>query len=172
MPHKKNPILSENTTGLARLLRAYASGSLENVALWHERDISHSSYERVAFPDATQALHFAIKRMALVVNGMVVDEARMRRNLDSAGNLLGSGAVLLALVKAGLMRQDAYGLVQKAAMQSRQNGVPFADALMAIGDVAAHLNHAQAVALCDPQNQVGQAAFLWQRVTGEAWQSA
>ena len=116
MPHKKNPILSENLTGLARLLRGYAGAGLEDVALWHERDISHSSVERVAMPDATILADFMTVRAITLVEGLVVHPSRMRANLDRTGELYFSEAVLLALVKTGLARQVAYVMVQRAAM--------------------------------------------------------
>jgi adenylosuccinate lyase len=116
MPHKKNPVLSENLTGLARLLRSYAQAGMEDVALWHERDISHSSVERVAMPDATILADFMTARATGLVKGLVVHARRMRANLDRSGGLFFSEAVLLALVKTGLARQEAYVLVQKAAL--------------------------------------------------------
>ena len=116
MPHKKNPILSEKLTGLARLLRGYAGAGLEDVALWHERDISHSSVERVAMPDATILADFMTVRAITLVEGLVVHPSRMRANLDRTGELYFSEAVLLALVKTGLARQVAYVMVQRAAM--------------------------------------------------------
>jgi adenylosuccinate lyase len=116
MPHKKNPVLSENLTGLARLLRSYAQAGLEDVALWHERDISHSSVERVAMPDATILADFMTARATGLVKGLVIHARRMRANLDRSGGLFFSEAVLLALVKTGLARQEAYVMVQKAAL--------------------------------------------------------
>ena len=116
MPHKKNPILSENLCGLARLLRAYASSSLENVALWHERDISHSSVERVIGPDATGLADFMVRRAARLVEGLAVYPERMLRNLDHTGGLYFSEGVMLALVRTGLARQTAYEMVQKHAL--------------------------------------------------------
>jgi adenylosuccinate lyase len=116
MPHKKNPILSENLCGLARLLRAYASSALENVALWHERDISHSSVERVIGPDATGIADFMVRRAAGLVEGLVVFPERMQRNLDHTGGLYFSEGVMLALVRTGLPRQTAYEMVQKHAL--------------------------------------------------------
>jgi adenylosuccinate lyase len=116
MPHKKNPILSENLTGLARLLRSYAQAGLEDVALWHERDISHSSVERVAMPDATILADFMTVRATGLVTGLVVHAARMQSNLDRTGGLYFSEAVLLALVKTGLPRQEAYVMVQRCAL--------------------------------------------------------
>jgi len=116
MPHKKNPILSENLTGLARLLRAYAQAGLEDVALWHERDISHSSVERVAMPDATILADFMTHRATSLIEHLVVHPARMKANLDRTGGLYFSEALLLALVKTGLPRQTAYVMVQRSAL--------------------------------------------------------
>jgi adenylosuccinate lyase len=116
MPHKKNPILSENLCGLARLLRAYSDSALENVALWHERDISHSSVERIIAPDATGLADFMVRRAAGLVEGLVVFPERMRKNLDYTGGLYFSEGVMLALVRTGLPRQTAYEMVQKHAL--------------------------------------------------------
>lgn len=116
MPHKKNPILSERVTGLARLLRGYASTAWENVALWHERDISHSSVERVIWPDAFHAAHYMTRIMKRIIDGLVVNEAQIAKNLAMTRGLLFSGRVLLALVEAGLSREDSYKLVQESAM--------------------------------------------------------
>ena len=116
MPHKKNPILSENLCGLARLLRSYAQAGLEDVALWHERDISHSSVERVAMPDATTLADFMVARATSLIDGLVVHASRMRANLDRTGGLYFSEAVLLALVRSGLPRQAAYEIVQRSAL--------------------------------------------------------
>jgi len=118
MPHKRNPIASENLTGVARLLRGYASAGLENVALWHERDISHSSVERVALPDATILLHYALRRMRRLVENLVVDTDRMAANLESTRGLVYSQTVLLELVDAGLTRDEAYRIVQRNAMKT------------------------------------------------------
>lgn len=122
MPHKRNPIASENLTGVARLLRGYASAGLENVALWHERDISHSSVERVALPDATTLLHYALRRMTKLVDNLVVDTDRMAANLESTRGLVYSQAVLLALVDGGLSRDEAYRVVQRNAMAAWDEG--------------------------------------------------
>jgi len=118
MPHKRNPIASENLTGVSRLLRGYASAGLENVALWHERDISHSSVERVALPDATNLLHYGLGRMRRLVESLVVDTDRMADNLESAKGLVYSQAVLLELVDTGLTRDEAYRLVQRNAIKT------------------------------------------------------
>ena len=122
MPHKRNPIASENLTGVARLLRGYASAGLENVALWHERDISHSSVERVALPDATILLDYALVRMTSLIEGLVVDEERMRFNLEATRGLVFSQAVLLDLVANGHSRDEAYRIVQRNAMATWDDG--------------------------------------------------
>jgi adenylosuccinate lyase len=116
MPHKKNPILSENLCGLARLLRSYAGAALENVALWHERDISHSSVERVIGPDATGLADFMVRRAAALIDGLVINAERMRQNLEYTGGLFFSEGVMLALVRKGMDRQPAYELVQRHAL--------------------------------------------------------
>ncbi|TPW35574.1 adenylosuccinate lyase [Oecophyllibacter saccharovorans] len=118
MPHKRNPVLSENLTGLARLIRSYAGPALENVALWHERDISHSSVERNICPDATITLDFALMRLATMIDKLTVYADRMQANVDSLGGVVHSGEVLLALARAGISREDAYRIVQKAAMET------------------------------------------------------
>lgn len=115
MPHKRNPISGENLTGIARLLRGYATGALENIALWHERDISHSSVERVIFPDAFIVADYALDRLAGVIEGLEVNEERMLQNMDQSAGQLFSSHLLLHLVKAGLSREDAYQLVQSAS---------------------------------------------------------
>jgi adenylosuccinate lyase len=116
MPHKRNPILSERLTGLARLLRGYAQVGLENVALWHERDISHSSAERVVLPDASIVLHYMLVRFTRLIEGLIVDGDRMRANLEASRGLVFSQAALLAMVEAGMTRDQAYRIVQGHAM--------------------------------------------------------
>src|SRR5687768_13600278 len=117
MPHKRNPVLSENVTGLARMVRSYAVPALENVALWHERDISHSSVERMIGPDATVTLDFALNRLAGIVDKLIVYPANMQKNLDKLGGLVHSQRVLIALTQKGVAREDAYRLVQRNAMK-------------------------------------------------------
>jgi adenylosuccinate lyase len=129
MPHKRNPVGAERICGLARLVRGYAVPVLEGVPLWHERDISHSSVERVAVPDAATAADFLIRSTTALVSGLEVDAARMRRNLDMTRGLVYSSAVLLELVSAGLSREDAYALTQRAAMASWSDGAPFREEL-------------------------------------------
>jgi adenylosuccinate lyase len=145
MPHKKNPILSENLTGLARLLRAYAGAALENVALWHERDISHSSVERVVGPDATGIADFMVRRAAGLVEGLVINGERMGRNLEHTGGLFFSEGVMLALVRTGLARQTAYEMVQRHALAVASSGgvgPAFRERLAADPEIAARLSAA------------------------------
>jgi adenylosuccinate lyase len=131
MPHKRNPIASENITGISRLLRGYASVGMENIALWHERDISHSSAERVALPDATGLLDYALARMERIVGGLVVDTRRMESNLQATRGLVYSQAVLLALTANGHSRDDAYRIVQQNAMATWDEGGTLRDRLAA-----------------------------------------
>ncbi len=131
MPHKRNPILSENVSGLARLLRGYAIGGMENVALWHERDMSHSSVERVALPDACQVLDFMLQRMTRVIGGLVVNADRMQANLDESRGLVFSQAALNTLIRSGMERDEAYRIVQKAATRTIDTGSGFIDELCA-----------------------------------------
>jgi adenylosuccinate lyase len=131
MPHKRNPIVTERLTGIARLLRGYAQVGLEDVALWHERDISHSSAERVVLPDATTLLDYAQHLALRVVDGMVVHEQRMRRNLELTHGALFSQRALLALVEAGRSRDDAYRIVQEAAQRAWDEETPFRELLAA-----------------------------------------
>src|SRR6267154_1857265 len=120
MPHKRNPVLSENVTGLARMVRAYVTPALENVALWHERDISHSSVERIIAPDATATLDFALARLATIIDKLVVYPANMLRNMERLGGLIHSQRVLIALTQKGVAREDAYAIVQRNAMRAWQ----------------------------------------------------
>src|SRR3984957_13598459 len=136
MPHKRNPVLSENLTGLARMVRAYVAPAMENVALWHERDISHSSVERFIGPDATITLDFALARAADVVEKLIVYPARMKENLALTQGLVHSQRVMLALTQAGMGREDAYCLVQKHAMQAWAGKVPLLDLLKADKDIS------------------------------------
>ena len=139
MPHKRNPIASENVTGLARLLRSYAAVGFENVALWHERDISHSSAERVALPDSCLVLDFALVRMTKLIDNLVVNTDRMLENLDATRGLVFSQAVLLALIEEqGLSRDEAYRVVQRNAMRAWDEGLPLRGLLAEDIDVALH----------------------------------
>jgi adenylosuccinate lyase len=143
MPHKKNPILSENLCGIARLLRSYAAAALEDVALWHERDISHSSVERVIGPDATGLADFMVRRAAGLIDGLVINRERMRANLELTGGLFFSEAVMLELVRKGMARQAAYELVQRNALRAAAGEKPFRALLGEDADVAARLSPAE-----------------------------
>jgi adenylosuccinate lyase len=143
MPHKRNPVLSENICGLARVVRSAIVPALENVALWHERDISHSSVERMIAPDATATLAFILERATSIVEGLVVYPERMKRNLDSSGGLFFSEAVMLALVGTGLPRQQAYELVQRNAMRAFHGEGDFRAFLGQDPDIAARLGAAE-----------------------------
>jgi adenylosuccinate lyase len=140
MPHKRNPIMSENVTGLARLLRGFAVTGFENIALWHERDISHSSTERVILPDASIALDFMLARMDRILSGLVVYPENMKANLARSQDVIFSGTLLLALVDKGMTREAAYALVQKAAFAARENRVSFESAVLADPEIKQHLS--------------------------------
>jgi len=143
MPHKRNPILTENLTGLARMVRSYALPAMENVALWHERDISHSSVERMIGPDATITLDFALSRLTGVVEKLLIYPERMQKNLDRMGGLVHSQRVLLALTQSGISREDSYRIVQRNAMKVWESDgeVALLDLLKADPDVTAKLSH-------------------------------
>ena len=165
MPHKKNPILSENLTGLARLLRAYAGAGYENVALWHERDISHSSVERVALPDATILCDFMLRRTTALVDGLVVKPEAMRKNLEHTRGLCFSEGVMLALVRTGLPRQKAYELVQKNAMAAHSDpaGPAFRARLGADPDITQRLDAATLDACFDLTHHLRHADAMFAR---------
>jgi adenylosuccinate lyase len=143
MPHKRNPVLSENVTGLARMVRAYVTPALENVALWHERDISHSSVERMIAPDATVTLDFALARLTAIIDKLVVYPANMQKNLERLGGLIHSQRVLIALIQKGVAREDAYAIVQRNAMRVWQGEGDFLPLLLADNDVRKHLSEAE-----------------------------
>jgi adenylosuccinate lyase len=166
MPHKRNPVLSENLTGLARVVRSAVVPALENVALWHERDISHSSVERMIAPDATVTLDFALARLSGLIEGLVVYPDTMRANLDRLGGLIHSQAVLLALTQAGVSREDAYAFVQRNAMSVWERGGSFLDNLKADPDVTAALPAAELDALFDLAHHTRHVATIFRRVFG------
>jgi adenylosuccinate lyase len=166
MPHKRNPVLSENLTGLARLVRGYALPALENVSLWHERDISHSSVERVIGPDATIALDFALARLTEIVKGLVIYPERMRANLDLLGGLIHSQRVLLALTAAGVPREEAYLLVQRNAMKVWKSGGDFLEALLADKDIMKALSEEKLRAQFDLNYHVKHVDTIFARVFG------
>jgi len=167
MPHKKNPIGSENLCGLARLVRSYAGASLENIALWHERDISHSSVERVILPDATTLVDFMLARATGLVRGLVVHADRMAENLARSGGLVFSESVMLALVKAGLARQRAYELVQRSALAALGGQGDFRQLLAADADVAAHLGAGELAAAFDLHHHLRHVDAIYRRVFPE-----
>ncbi|MDP6946010.1 MAG: adenylosuccinate lyase, partial [Myxococcota bacterium] len=164
MPHKRNPILSENVTGLARLVRSHALAALENVALWHERDISHSSVERVIGPDATILMDFMLHRFSGVVEGLVVYPERMQANLDRTHGLVFSQRVLLALVDKGLVRQDAYAMVQRNAMRSWEEGLDFKTLLQNDAQVEAQLSAAELDACFSMDTHLAHIDTIFERV--------
>jgi len=170
MPHKRNPVLSENLTGLARLVRSAVVPALENVALWHERDISHSSVERGIAPDASAHLDFALVRLAGVVETLVVYPERMRANLARTGGLIHSEDVLLALTQAGLQREDAYAVVQRCAMQvwNSDGRLRFRDVLAADPEVRARLPGEALDRLFDLDRHVRHVDLIFDRVLGGA----
>ena len=166
MPHKRNPILSENLTGLARLVRAAVTPALENVALWHERDISHSSVERMIGPDATVTLDFALHRLSGVIDKLVVHPAAMAANLESLGGLVYSQRVLLALTQAGLSREAAYAAVQRNAMAVWDEGGSFLKKLNDDPEVSGSLSGADLAALFDPAYHTRHVDVIFDRVFG------
>jgi adenylosuccinate lyase len=166
MPHKRNPVLSENVTGLARMVRAYAMPALEDVALWHERDISHSSVERMIGPDATTTLDFALARLAGIVDKLVVYPANMQKNLDRLGGLVHSQRVMLALTQKGLAREDAYRLVQRNAMRAWKAEGDFTSLLKEDDEVAKHLSEEELTRLFDMEHHMKHVETIFQRVFG------
>ncbi len=166
MPHKRNPVLTENLTGLARMVRAYAMPAMENVALWHERDISHSSVERAIGPDATITLDFALVRLAGVIDKLLVYPENMRKNLDRLGGLVHSQRVLLALTQKGVSREDAYRLVQRNAMPVWRGEGDFLTLLKADPEVAAKLTAAEIEASFDLGYHFKHIDTIFRRVFG------
>ena len=166
MPHKRNPVLTENLTGIARIVRAAVVPALENVALWHERDISHSSVERVFAPDATIALDFALHRLAGVVENLLVYPENMQANLDQLGGLVHSQQVLLALTQKGVSRENAYVYVQRNAMKIWAEGGSYLDNLKADADVSAHLSDQDFDSLFDLNQHFQHVDTIFKRVFG------
>jgi adenylosuccinate lyase len=164
MPHKRNPILCERICGLARVVRAGLVPALENIALWHERDISHSSAERVLLPDASIALDYILSLTTDVIEGMRVYPDRMRVNLEASGGLVYSQAVLLALVEAGLSREEAYAIVQDAGMRTWEKGGSFRDRLLGNKDVRERLGEAKLDEIMDPSRYLVHAGAIFERL--------
>ena len=168
MPHKRNPVLTENLTGLARLVRGMVIPAMENVALWHERDISHSSVERMIGPDATVTLDFALNRLAGVIEKLVVYPDAVERNLNQLGGLVFSQRVLLALTQAGMSREDSYKAVQRNAMKVWQEGASFLDLLKADAEVAGHIPAKTLEELFDLGYHTKHVDTIFKRVFGRA----
>ncbi len=168
MPHKRNPVLTENLTGLARMVRAYALPAMENVALWHERDISHSSVERMIGPDATVTLDFALARLTGVVDKLLVYPEAMQKNLDRFRGLVHSQRVLLALTQAGVSREDAYRLVQRNAMKVWEQGKDFLEELLADAEVRAALSEDDIREKFDIGYHTKHVDTIFARVFGQA----
>jgi adenylosuccinate lyase len=168
MPHKKNPIVSENLTGLARLVRAYAQAILEDVVLWHERDISHSSVERVAVPDALTALDFMLARAVSLVAGLVIRGDRMRKNMELAGGLHNSQEIMLTLIKKGLTRVEAYALVRKEALSSIDGRGDFKTLVEKSPEIAKLLSPAEIGAVFEPDRFVARAKVILERAKARA----
>jgi len=165
MPHKKNPVRSERISGLARIVRAQVVPVMEGIPLWHERDISHSSTERVALPDAAIATDYLLEQTTSVMTGLRVDAARMRANLESSHGLIYTSAVLLELVSGGLSREDAYALVQAAAMDTWQSGLPFRETLRkhAAGSDL-ELDEVRLDDVCSPEHYVRRLGQVFDRL--------
>ncbi|MBS0246160.1 MAG: adenylosuccinate lyase [Proteobacteria bacterium] len=169
MPHKRNPVLSENITGLARMVRGYVTPALENVALWHERDISHSSVERMIGPDATVTLDFALARLSGLIDKLLVYPANMQKNLDRLGGLIHSQRILIALTQKGVAREDAYRLVQRNAMKVwRGESNDFLSLLKADPDVKKALSDKELEANFDLDHHFKQVDTIFKRVFGES----
>ena len=166
MPHKRNPVLTENLTGLARIVRSAVVPALENVALWHERDISHSSVERMIAPDATVTLDFALSRLAGVVENLLVYPEIQKKNLVQLGGLIFSQRVLLALTQAGLSREDSYRIVQRNAMKVWEDGADFLTELKSDGDVTARIDGDALKDLFDMSYHTKNVAVIFRRVFG------
>ena len=165
MPHKKNPIASERIAGLARIVRAQVVPVMEGIPLWHERDISHSSTERVALPDAAIGTDYLLHLTTRLVTGLVVDPERMRANLESSGGLIYTSTVLLELVEAGLSREDAYSFVQRAAMRTWETGEPFRATLTAEAEAAGQqLDEARLDEVCRPERYLERLAPVFDRL--------
>ncbi|MBK66953.1 MAG: adenylosuccinate lyase [Rickettsiales bacterium] len=165
MPHKKNPVLSENITGLARVIRSTVIPALENVTTWHERDISHSSVERIIAPDATQACEFALYRMAGVIEKMIVDDERMLKNIDLLRGLIFSQKMLLALTQKGLSREVAYKIVQNAAMQVwDDDNLTFYDILMEDATIKEHFSKDELDKIFDLSSYLKNIDYIWNKI--------
>jgi adenylosuccinate lyase len=167
MPHKKNPITSEQISGLARVLRGNAQAAFENVALWHERDISHSSVERVIFPDSTILVDYLLAKTADLIDRLLVYPERMKKNLESTGGLIFSGQLLLDLAEAGMLREDAYRLVQSHAMRAWKEDLVFRDEVAKDAAITARLTPEKLAKTFDYMRQLGNVDAIFKRVLGD-----
>src|SRR6516225_7521678 len=168
MPHKRNPVLSENLSGLSRMVRAYVTPALENVVLWHERDISHSSAERMIGPDATVTLDFALNRLAGLIDKLLIYPENMQKNLERLGGLIHSQRVMLALTHKGVAREDAYAIVQRNAMRAWKGEGDFRSLLKKDADVKRYLNDTEIEEQFDLGYHLKHVDTIFQRVFGEA----
>jgi adenylosuccinate lyase len=166
MPHKRNPILSENVSGLARLMRSYALAAMENVPLWHERDISHSSVERVIAPDATIALDFMLRRMIYVLGNLCVYPENMKRNLEKSGGAVFSEKVLLALVEKGVVRDTAYRMVQRHALKVGKGGGDLKREILQDAEIRRHLTAQKIEAIWGVKHHLANVDFIFRRAFG------
>ena len=168
MPHKRNPILSENLTGLARIVRAAVVPALENVALWHERDISHSSAERVILPDSTTLTHYLTQRLAAILKDLVVHESRMTANLNLTRGLIFSGSLLLELVRKGVLREEAYSWVQRNALRVWDEATDFENLITKDPDITTHLTSTELQDIFNVQNRLQHIDAVFERVFGSS----
>ncbi len=167
MPHKKNPITSEQISGLARVLRGNAQAAFENIPLWHERDISHSSVERIIFPDSTILVDYLLAKVTDLIDRLIVYPERMKKNLESSSGLIFSGQLLLDLAEAGMMREDAYRLVQSHAMRAWKEDLKFREEVSRDPEIAALLTPEKLARTFDYQRQLGNVDAIFKRVLGE-----
>lgn len=167
MPHKRNPVTSEQICGLARVVRANAQAAFENIALWHERDISHSSVERIILPDSCILTDYLITKTEWLIDGLIVYPARMRANLDSLGGVTASGQLLLELTRKGVTREAAYAIVQPMAMRVWDEGANFRELVMRTQGVTERLTREELDALFDGGNQLRNVDKIFERVFGE-----
>jgi len=164
MPHKRNPIISENICGLARLLRGYAVTAMENIALWHERDISHSSTERIMLPDASMILHYMLIRMQILLSGLNVYPENMQTNLDKTKDVIFSGTLLLSLVNKGISREKAYSIVQSVAFEARDSKISIEEACLRNRDIKSYLTIEEIKRDCDVNSQFKNVDYIFKRV--------
>ena len=168
MPHKRNPIASENISGLARVLRSNAVTALENIPLWHERDISHSSAERVILPDSTTLAHYLTTRIANVVKNLAVDEARMQANIELSGGLTSSSKLLVKLVELGALRDEAYVWIQRNSMRAWDEKTDFKGLILADEDIRTHLSAEEIEEVFDLRSTLQHVETVYERVFNPA----